>query len=153
MQVEKAIDVESADAMEALGSRISRQLSTLGVVYLRGDLGAGKTTLVRGMLRGLGYTGAVKSPTFALHEAYSFNDITVDHLDLYRLQDPEELEFLAIRDLINPAHTLLIEWPEQAHGFLPSPDLEIIIKKANNGRCVYFESYGKAGCTVVGSLQ
>lgn len=101
------------------------------VVYLQGDLGAGKTTLVRGLLRALGHTGRVPSPTYTLVEPYSLGRRELKHLDLYRIADPEELAYLGIRDM---GGTLLIEWPERGVHFLPSPDLVCRLSVGGPGR-------------------
>jgi tRNA threonylcarbamoyladenosine biosynthesis protein TsaE len=103
-------------------------------VFLRGDLGAGKTTLVRGLLRALGYRGPVRSPTYTLIEPYEVGDTRIHHLDLYRLGDPEELEFLGIRDLLDGRGLLLVEWPERGGGILPNPELTVDIRFASPGR-------------------
>ena len=104
------------------------------VVYLRGDLGTGKTTLTRGVLRGLGHTGAVRSPTYTLLEPYELETMYVYHLDLYRLGDPEELEYLGLRDLLDGSSLLLVEWPERGGDLLPPPDLTLRIQHAGEGR-------------------
>ena len=101
------------------------QPDALRVVYLKGDLGAGKTTLARGFLHALGVTGAIRSPTYTLLETYDADALTVVHLDLYRLRDPSELEPLGLRDLALPGYLWLIEWPERGAGWLPPPDLEV----------------------------
>ena len=101
------------------------------VVYLQGDLGAGKTTLVRGLLRALGHTSRVPSPTYTLVEPYTLGSCELKHLDLYRIADPEELAFLGIRDM---AGVLLIEWPERGVHFLPPPDLVCRLRTAPPGR-------------------
>jgi tRNA threonylcarbamoyladenosine biosynthesis protein TsaE len=124
-----------AAATEALGARLAKQLKPGVVVYLRGDLGAGKTTLVRGLLRALGYSGPVKSPTYTIIESYPFADeLIVHHLDLYRLADPEELEWIGIRDLMTDHAISLIEWPKQGAGILPPPDLTISLEPEGCGR-------------------
>ena len=101
------------------------------VVYLQGDLGAGKTTLVRGLLRALGHAGRVPSPTYTLVEPYSLGRRELKHLDLYRIADPEELAYLGIRDMDG---ILLIEWPERGVHFLPPPDLVCRLSVAGPGR-------------------
>jgi tRNA threonylcarbamoyladenosine biosynthesis protein TsaE len=111
-----------------------------GLVFLEGDLGAGKTTLVRGLLRGLGHRGPVRSPTYTLVETYELPDALVHHLDLYRIADPDELEFLGIRDLLDGASLVLVEWPERGAGVLPTPDLRVRIAHLDHGRRLDFEA-------------
>jgi tRNA threonylcarbamoyladenosine biosynthesis protein TsaE len=97
------------------------------VVHLTGDLGAGKTTLAKGFVRGCGIAELVRSPTYALLESYEAPGLTVLHLDLYRLRDPSELEALGLRDWARPGHVWLIEWPEKGGAKLPAPDLRIAL--------------------------
>ena len=111
-----------------------------GLVFLDGDLGAGKTTLVRGLLRGLGHRGPVRSPTYTLVETYELPAVRVHHLDLYRIADPDELEFLGIRDLLDGASLTLVEWPERGAGVLPAPDLVVRIAHRDRGRLLCFEA-------------
>jgi len=120
--------------MEAFGGRLARACNGRGVIYLEGDLGAGKTTLARGLLRSLGYTGHVKSPTYTLIEPYELAQATIYHLDLYRLASPEELEWLGFRDLTGADVLLLVEWPERAAGELPVPDLTVSLSFSGEGR-------------------
>ena len=121
------IRVNSAAAMEDLGRRLARGRAGQCVVYLEGDLGAGKTTFARGVLRGLGYRGKVKSPTYTLLESYQLEGVSCFHLDLYRLSDPEELAYLGLRDLLLEQAMLLVEWPERGQGELPPADLIVRI--------------------------
>jgi len=104
------------------------------VVYLRGDLGAGKTTLVRGMLNALGYTGRVKSPTYTLLEPYRAAGMDLRHFDLYRLHDEEEWEAAGFRDEFDGQNIFLIEWPDKAQDFLPRADMEIMLEILPQGR-------------------
>jgi len=117
--------------MLALGAGLAPELAGGQIWTLTGELGAGKTTLVRGMLRGLGFKGRVKSPSYGLVESYSLDSIIVHHLDLYRLGNPEELDFIGFEDLLAPDSVLLVEWPERAGGRLSaaSRHLEISIPR------------------------
>ena len=111
-------------------------LSTRCLVFLHGDLGAGKTTIVRGFLRAAGFTGAVKSPTYNLVEEYQIGDRKIVHFDLYRLADPEELEWIGINDYFDQACVCFIEWPDKGEGFLPEPDSVITLNSEETGRVV-----------------
>lgn|SRR5699024_4607555 len=137
--------IEDEAAMLRLGGALAEQTAGHGIVFLQGDLGAGKTTLSRGIIQGLGHTGAVKSPTFTLVEPYEINNLRVWHFDLYRLSDPEELEFLGTRDYFADDDLCIIEWPQQGKGYLPQPDLEITIKNHNEGRIVRLLPFSTRG--------
>ena len=133
------------EAMTAFGARIAKTTEGHGLIFLEGDLGAGKTTLSRGIIRGLGHVGAVKSPTFTLVEPYEISDIRAFHFDLYRLVDPEELEYLGIRDYFEDDALCLIEWPRKGAGFLPKPDLTITISPQDSGRSLQIVSQSSRG--------
>lgn len=124
------------EAMEAMGAALAGRLHDVSLVTVSGPLGAGKTTLVRGLLRALGHAGAVKSPTFTLVESYPLNGGELHHFDLYRLQDPGELELIGWRDYLGAGNVCLVEWPEHAKTLLPEPDIAIIIDIQNGQRRV-----------------
>ena len=128
------MNIKDEQAMLAVGMALAAQLKPGMLIFLNGDLGAGKTTLVRGILRGLGRSGAVKSPTYNIVEPYEINGTAVFHFDLYRLHDPEELEYMGVRDYINDNAICFIEWPDRGEGLLPAADLQIHIKIHQNER-------------------
>ncbi len=130
----------SVQATEALGVQLFRQLPRPALVFLQGHLGAGKTTLVRGFLRAAGYRGSVKSPTYNLVEEYCIEGRYYYHFDLYRLTDPEELEWLGIRDYLTQAAISFVEWPEMGQGFLPEADVTIQLNSRDDGRVASLQS-------------
>ncbi|WP_409277324.1 tRNA (adenosine(37)-N6)-threonylcarbamoyltransferase complex ATPase subunit type 1 TsaE [Pseudomonas defluvii] len=132
-------------AMVDFGARIAEVTEGRGVIFLEGDLGAGKTTLSRGIIRGLGHRGAVKSPTFTLVEPYEIGDKRAFHFDLYRLVDPEELEYMGIRDYFDDDALCLLEWPQKGAGILPKPDLTITISPQADGRSLNLLPQGSRG--------
>lgn len=145
--------LESSQNTEAVGARLAEAVVNDCVIYLSGELGAGKTTLVRGFLHALGYQGSVKSPTYTLLEPYSFNAIELIHLDLYRLADPDELEFIGLRDLLTERTILLVEWPERGRGILPEPDIIVVLNYKGEGRLCRFATASKRGEAIVARFQ
>jgi len=115
------------------------------VIYLDGPLGAGKTTFVRYLAHSLGYQGHVKSPTYGLLEVYEINKIKLLHLDLYRVESAEELEFLALRDLYDANSLMLIEWPERGKGELPTADAQFVFSGDGKGRCITLVAHSEKG--------
>jgi tRNA threonylcarbamoyladenosine biosynthesis protein TsaE len=123
-------------SMISLGSSMAESLSPGTVIFLDGELGAGKTTLARGIIGGLGHCGTVTSPTYTLVEPYQCRGVPVYHFDLYRLENPEELETIGFRDMIHGNSICLVEWPERGHGILPKADITINITYNGAGRIV-----------------
>ena len=156
MTQEHQIQAHGEDAMVALGMQFGQILAQADdgcVVFLQGNLGMGKTTFTRGVLRHFGHKGAAKSPTYTLVEPYELGPYRVHHFDLYRLGHPEELEYLGIRDYFDNQSINLIEWPDKGRGFLPSADIELTITCADRGRCLIFMAISDVGCALVQQLQ
>jgi tRNA threonylcarbamoyladenosine biosynthesis protein TsaE len=137
----------------ALGGKLATTLDDGLVVFLSGDLGAGKTCLVRGVLQALGFKGAVKSPTYTLVEDYSLAGRIIYHFDLYRLHDPEELDLIGVRDYFDGQACCFVEWPEKGEGWLPMADLEVHITHKGQAREARLTSCTDKGSRIVDSLQ
>ncbi len=133
------------DATAALGEALAATRPARAVVFLHGDLGAGKSTLARAWLRALGVTGAIKSPTYALVERYPIPGGEAAHLDLYRLAAAAELDFLGLDELATEATLWLVEWPERGAGGLPPPDLRLALSVDGEGRRAELEAGTPAG--------
>ncbi|QWT18536.1 tRNA (adenosine(37)-N6)-threonylcarbamoyltransferase complex ATPase subunit type 1 TsaE [Bacillus sp. NP157] len=136
----------------ALGRRMADVLPDGLVAFLHGDLGAGKTTFARAFLQALGVGERVKSPTYSLVEGYEFGDRRAFHLDLYRIADPGELEWLGLDSLAEPGAIVLVEWPERGTGALPPVDLELSFRHEGDGRVVRFEAHTDTGRRIVAAL-
>lgn len=110
------------------------------VIWLEGDLGSGKTTFARGLIHAMGYSGRVKSPTYGLLEHYQLDSLKILHMDIYRISDPGELEFLGVEDLLDEQTILLIEWPDKGGSWLPEPDFIFRFAYAGEGRKLKWEA-------------
>ena len=150
---EVSLELVDEAAMIAAGNRIANLISEPMLISLQGDLGAGKTTLSRGILQGLGHKGAVKSPTYTLVEPYQLPLGAVYHFDLYRLVDAEELEYMGFADYLAEARLCLIEGPERGAGFLPEADIAIAINPLGVGRCVTLTAGSGKGERLVGHFN
>ncbi|WP_269619885.1 tRNA (adenosine(37)-N6)-threonylcarbamoyltransferase complex ATPase subunit type 1 TsaE [Zhongshania sp. BJYM1] len=155
--------LDGEDATVAAGEVLGRAMIGGAVVYLDGQLGAGKTTFCRGVLRAFGHLGPVKSPTYTLVEAYEelvvtteppmAKPVSVYHFDLYRLGDPEELEYMGIRDYFDDSSVCLVEWPQRGSGFLPSADIMVSIEQQGVGRLLAARGTTQRGQQILAQLS
>lgn len=147
------MQLEDESATQAFGTRVAKLCKPPLIIYLSGELGAGKTTFARGFLRAFGYKGNVKSPTFSLLESYQFNHVRIYHFDLYRLSDPSELEFISIRDLSAEEDAIcLIEWPNRGGDAVPKADLVFSFEHSNDHRAVEFRFESTQGQLIIDKI-
>ena len=146
------INLPNEAATTAFAARLAHTLQPGLVIYLRGNLGAGKTTLVRALVQKLGHSGRVKSPTYTLVERYEVGGLHLRHFDLYRFRDAEEWESAGFRDEFDGRNICLVEWPEQATGLLPPADVSLTFEILQDGREVLLHSYTDAGQKCLNAL-
>ncbi len=142
---------EQAQVM--FGEKLGRACAGGGVIFLHGTLGMGKTTMTRGVLTAYGHNGAVKSPTYTLVEPYETDTALVYHFDLYRLADPEELEYMGIRDYFDDQALCIIEWPDRGEGVLPVPDIQLTLTKQGDGRAATLIADTAKGAEILAQLR
>jgi tRNA threonylcarbamoyladenosine biosynthesis protein TsaE len=153
----KELKLDTQEETEFAGRRLAAALLDAQpeslCIFLQGELGAGKTTLARGFLRGMGYAGRVPSPTYTLVEPYESADYRIAHLDLYRLHAGAELEYLGIDELTGPGSLLLVEWPERGGDSLPASDIQITLEVISNGRMLRIDALSDAGIALFDVLS
>ena len=154
--IQLSVVLEGESKMVDFGAQLAGAIGKIDsplLILLNGDLGAGKTTISRGILQGLGHQGAVKSPTYTLVEPYQLAIGKIYHFDLYRLTDPEELEHIGFSDYLSEAKLCIIEWPENGGSYIPLPDLSIGIQLNGSGRQVTLDSSTESGKQCINLLQ
>ncbi len=145
MTSSQALNLIGEQETLALGKHLAQGLRPGMKLYLSGDLGAGKTTLVRGVLRGLGYGGSVKSPTYTLVELYNLSRLDLHHFDFYRFNHSDEWDDAGFREVFGTEGVCIVEWPEKAQPKLPTPDLSIRLEYTSNGRAVLLTAFSSEG--------
>ena len=147
------LTIPTSDAMEALGKSLANVSSAGMQIFLSGELGTGKTTLVRGFLHGFGYSGKVKSPTYTLVESYSFEVLSIYHFDFYRISDPEEVESMGYREYPDADAICLIEWPEKAYGYIGEPDLLLTLEHQSDSRIIKFTGFTEQATSMINTVS
>lgn len=137
--------LRSEEETVIFGEKVAKVVKQAALLTIEGELGTGKTTLCRGILRGLGVQGAVKSPTFTLVEPYLLGDRQIYHFDFYRLEDPQELEYIGIEDYFSQDCLCLVEWPNKGQGYLPSADVCVQLRVADSGRMLTWQARSSTG--------
>lgn len=145
--------LNSYEQTEQFAASVAKLVTAPCSIALQGDLGAGKTTFARGFLHAFGHKGKVKSPTYTIIEPYGLGDLTVNHFDLYRLADPDELELIGADEMFNEQSINLIEWPEQGEGWLPALDLWLKIKHLEHGRQFSLTASSDKGQFILDKLE
>lgn len=152
MTLETHLTLLNESETDALGRQLAQGVPAGAIVYLHGDLGAGKTTLMRGVLRGLSYMGRVKSPTYTLVEPYACPAHNLYHFDLYRLSSPSELDHLGLADYLDGSASCWFEWPEKGEGVLPPPDLICTLAYYGEGRKAHLKAMTEKGAQWLAAL-
>lgn len=140
-------------AMESFAKRLATTLTPGSILYLQGNLGAGKTTVVRDLMNALGHTGAVKSPTYTLVETYTLPKYIINHFDLYRVTDPAELDLIGIRDYINPNTVCIFEWADKGENYIPPADLIVELEILSEGRNATIKACSELGIRMLNALR
>jgi len=153
MSQQISIELKDEQSTQYVGELIAKYLQAPLICYLQGDLGVGKTRIVRAIIQSLGYVGNVKSPTYTLVEPYQLETVTAYHFDLYRLSDPEELDYLGIRDYFDEQSLCFIEWPDKGKGWLADADISISLEYLGQGRRCKITAHSKAGTILLNKLK
>ncbi|WP_133127537.1 tRNA (adenosine(37)-N6)-threonylcarbamoyltransferase complex ATPase subunit type 1 TsaE [Legionella nagasakiensis] len=152
MNMSFTIDLPNEYCSEQFAARLAACLTVPLTLTFSGEIGSGKTTMIRAMLKALGVCSTIKSPTFSLIESYSVSDLQVHHFDLYRIQDETELDYLGFRDYFSDNTICVIEWPERASCYLEQVDVEFTLSMKGEGRALHANTYSAHGSKLMTSL-